>query len=103
MTKVHIREYTASSTNDAGKLGLHSQNNNTQHCLLPCTKIISKSVKGLTESVFRDWRNGPAVKSTGCSYKRPGFNSQCPHGSMSHMSVSPVSENPVLSSEWSQF
>jgi len=29
---------------------------------------------------FKDWRDGSAVKSTGCSSRGPEFNSQQPHG-----------------------
>jgi hypothetical protein len=35
------------------------------------------------------WRDGSAVKNTGCSSKGPGFNSQHPRGS-SHLPVTPV-------------
>jgi hypothetical protein len=32
------------------------------------------------EYVSGDWRDGSAVKSTGCSFEGPEFNSQHPHG-----------------------
>jgi hypothetical protein len=38
------------------------------------------------------WRDGSAVKNTGCSSRRPGFNSQHPHGT-SQLSVTPVPED----------
>ena len=37
----------------------------------------------------RDWRDGTVVKSTVCSSKGPGINSQHPHGS-SQLTVTPV-------------
>jgi hypothetical protein len=37
----------------------------------------------------RGWRDGSAVKSTGCSRRRPGFDSQHPH-SGSQPSATPV-------------
>jgi hypothetical protein len=32
------------------------------------------------KSLDRGWRDGSAVKSTGCSSRGPEFNSQQPHG-----------------------
>jgi hypothetical protein len=33
-----------------------------------------------SNSVLWSWRDGPEVKSTGCSSRGPEFNSQQPHG-----------------------
>jgi hypothetical protein len=46
---------------------------------------------------MRGSRDGPAVKSTGCSFRGPTFNSQHLHGSL-QMSVTPVPGNSMLSS-----
>ena len=35
------------------------------------------------------WRDDSAVRSTGCSSRGPGFNSQNPHGG-SQLSVAPI-------------
>ena len=40
-------------------------------------------------SVSEGWRNGSGFKSTGCSCRGPGFDSQHPHGS-SQVCASPV-------------
>ena len=41
------------------------------------------------KAIHRGWRGGSAVKSTGCSSRGAGFNSQHPHGG-SEPSVTPV-------------
>ena len=45
----------------------------------------------------RDWRDGSGVKSTGCSYRGPRFNSLHPHGG-SQPSITPVPGDPMPSS-----
>ena len=47
------------------------------------------------------WRDGSAAKSTGCSSRRPGFNSQHPHGS-SQLSVTqvPLDSTPTYRHIW---
>ena len=42
------------------------------------------------------WRDGSALKSTGCSSRRPGFNTQHPHSS-SQLSVTPAPGDPTPS------
>jgi len=37
----------------------------------------------------QDWKDGSLAKSTGCSSRGPGSNSQHPHGNQ-HLSVTPV-------------
>jgi hypothetical protein len=44
----------------------------------------------------RGWRDGLAVKSTGCSSRGPGFKSQHPYGT-SQLSITPVLEVPTPS------
>lgn len=46
--------------------------------------------RGLLES-----KNGAVVKSSGCSFRGPGFNSQYPYGS-SQLSITQVSGNLAL-------
>jgi hypothetical protein len=43
----------------------------------------------------KGWRNNSMVKSDGCSFRRPKFNSQHPHGS-SQLSVTPVPRDLTL-------
>ncbi|CAO2590642.1 hypothetical protein LEMLEM_LOCUS5939, partial [Lemmus lemmus] len=53
---------------------------------LPCETHDIWLIKTLTSW---GWRDGSVVKSTDCSSRGPGFNSQHPHGS------SQLSEDPV--------
>ena len=43
--------------------------------------------------IFQGWSHGSMVKSIGCSFRGPGFNSQHPHGS-SQLSATAVPEDP---------
>jgi hypothetical protein len=44
------------------------------------------------KSGYGGWRDSSVIKSTNCSSRGPGFDSQQPHGS-SHLSVTPVAGN----------
>lgn len=47
------------------------------------------------------WREGPVVKNTNCSSRRPGLNSQHPDSSW-QTPVTPVQEDPTPSSSLQQ-
>jgi hypothetical protein len=55
-----------------------------------------KTTKKFGNKNFRGWRDGSAVKSTGCPSKGPRFNSQNPYDS-SQMSLTPVPGDPTPS------
>ena len=54
-----------------------------------CLSIHTYIHKQTNKQTCRGWRDGSAVKSTSCSSRRPGFNSQHLHGS-SHLSIKSV-------------
>jgi hypothetical protein len=66
-----------------------------------CTKVKAASVPDTGTSwgrvAVRGWRDGSVAKSTGCSCRRLGFESQHPHGgSQTHITL--LLEDPVFSS-----
>ena len=66
-----------------------------ERCVYPMSPLTSplllylKTNKQRQKQKNRDWRDGSMVKSTSCSSRGLGFNSQHPHGS-SQLSVTPV-------------
>ena len=69
-------------------------------CVCACVHvgICTKSLQSSEDSV-RGWRNGSAVKSTDCSSRGPGFNSQHKHVS-SQLSENPVTGDLTPSHQW---
>jgi len=45
-----------------------------------CCELLGVSSRCLDETKDLGWRDGSAVKSTGCSSRGPEFKSQLPHG-----------------------
>jgi hypothetical protein len=48
--------------------------------LLTAEPSLQAQAKYFLKSKIRGWRDGSAVKNTGCSSRGPRFNSQHPHG-----------------------